>query len=160
MQSLVSSSVTTGSGAGGSHGAASICCPDSRGQRGAWGKPPAGVAARVLAQEVLSLCPLPLLPGLVRPGKQLAALQAGLKPVLCKARGSPRGQRKDWRDTPIPILIPIPIPVSISIRSHPHALSALAPSLGTRRHGSLEPLPGNASSPRSSSCFCRALLAR
>lgn len=108
----------------------------------------------MLAQEVLSLCPLPLLPGLVRPGKQLAALQAGLKPVLCKAQGSPRGQRKDWRDTPIPI------PVSISIRSHPHALSALAPSPGTRRHGSLEPLPGNASSPRSSSCFCRALLAR
>lgn len=45
MQSLVSSSVTTGSGAGGSHGAASICCPDSRGQRGkrgAWGSPGGG----------------------------------------------------------------------------------------------------------------------
>lgn len=124
------------------------------------GKPSAGVPARVLAQEVLSPCPLPLLPGLVRPGKQLAALQAELKLVLCKALGSPRGQRKGWRDTPILIPIRIPIPVSISIHSHPQPLSALPPSPGTRRHGSLEPLPGNASSPRSSSCFCRALLAR
>lgn len=158
MQSLGSGSVTTGAGAAGAMEQPPFAAPASephrepREERGA-GEAPAGVSARVPAQEVLSPCPVPLLPGLLRPCRRL-------KLVLCKALGSPRGQRKGWRDTPIPILIPIPIPVSISIHSHPQPLSALPPPPGTRRHGSLEPLPGNASSPRSSSCFCRALLAR
>lgn len=164
MQSLLSSSVTTGTGAGGAMEQPPFAAPTPEGREGreGRGKAPEGVPAGVLAQELLSLCPLPLLPGLVRPGKQLAALQARLRLVLCKALGSPRGQRKGWRDTPILILILIliPIPISISIHSHPQPPSALPSSPGTRQHGSLEPLPGNASSPRSSSCFCRALLAR
>lgn len=110
MQSLVSSSVTTGSGAGGSHEAASICCPGSgawRGERVAWGEGPGGgpsPAAGTGGAEHLPSAP----PGRAgeRTDGQLAALQAGLEPVMGKALGSPGRQRQGRRDAPIPIPMP------------------------------------------------------
>jgi len=81
MQSFVSSSVTTSSGAGGSHEAASISLPEfrraERGEGGVGGRgrmPPAGVLNRLLAQAVLGTCPLLLLPALARTRRQLVAL--------------------------------------------------------------------------------------
>lgn len=150
MQSLVSSSVTTGSGAGGSHEAASICHPGSGGQRGervAWGKAPCGgpsPAAGTGGAEHLPSAP-PARAGEDRRAAGGSASRAGAGDG--RSPGSAGWQRQGGRDAPIPI----------PIRSRS---LALPPPPGTRRRGSPEPLPGNASSPRSSSCFCRAWLAQ
>lgn len=125
-------------------------------------KPPGGgpsPAAGTGGAEHLPSAPPARLAGA---GRQLVALQAGLEPVMGKALGSPRRQRQGRRDSPPPHphpspSIPIPNLTLIPMRSRSRRCSLLP---ATHRRGSPEPLPGNASSPRSSSCFCRAPLAR
>lgn len=78
------------------------------GEGGVGGRPRRGSQPGCWHRRLLSTCPLPLLAGLARTDGQLAALQAGLEPVMGKALGSPGRQRQGRRDAPIPIPIPMP----------------------------------------------------
>lgn len=150
MQSLVSSSVTTGSGAGGSHEAASICCPGSgawRGERVAWGEGPGGgpsPAAGTGGAEHLPSAP----PGRAGEDRRAAGgsasgAGAGDGQSLGKPRAAAAGP--EGRPHPHPDALPLPaLPPPPGARRSPYLETLLHPDL---LHASAEPRwPGHTGS--------------